>query len=219
LDPLNNGNSDAVFQILSPRIFPWNINPKFTVLEFQINSFSEFSFGIKATNPNPLPIETLRWKVEKKGSDAFVQWIQPYEEQLDAYEIEFSTNGKDFQSIHRVSAGQQNYHFLQSNAADLGKTGYYRITEINLDGSRASSNVQRLMWNNTLQFGPNPVITKGNIASSKSLRSSWELTDAQGRIIRSGTWNGKELEMDFQGLAAGIYFIRTEGEVLKWVKE
>jgi hypothetical protein len=30
---------------------------------------------------------------------------------------------------------------------------------------------------------------------------------------------GKELEMDFQGLAPGTYFVRTAGEVLKWVKE
>jgi len=25
--------------------------------------------------------------------------------------------------------------------------------------------------------------------------------------------------MDFQGLAPGTYFVRTAGEVLKWVKE
>jgi hypothetical protein len=219
LDPLNNGNSDAAFQILSPRISNWHINPKFTVLEFQINSFSEFSFGIKATNPNPLPIETLRWKVEKKGNDALVQWTQPQEELLEAYEVQFSTTGKDFQTIHRVSAGQQSYHFLQSNAADLGKTGYYRITEVNNDGSRASSSIQKLLWNSTLNYGPNPVVTKGILSSSKPLNTPWELVDAKGRVLRNGIWIGKELEMDFQGLAPGMYFIRTAEEVIKWVKE
>lgn len=219
LDPLNNGNADSAFQILTPRISAWHINPKFTVLEFQINSFSEFSFGIKANNPNPLPIETLRWKVEKKGNDALVQWTQPQEESVDAYEVQFSTTGKDFQTIHSVASGQNTYHFLQSNAGDLGKTGYYRMAEINRDGTRAYSQVQKLMWNSSLQFGPNPVLSKGNVSSSKTMNSNWELTDAQGRVLRKGLWMGKELEMDFQGLAPGTYFVRTAGEVLKWVKE
>lgn len=219
LDPLNNGNADSAFQVLTPKISAWHINPKFTVLEFQINSFSEFSFGIKANNPNPLPIETLRWKVEKKGNDALVQWTQPQEETVDAYEVQFSTTGKDFQSIHSVASGQNTYHFLQSNAGDLGKTGYYRMAEINRDGTRAYSQVQKLMWNSSLQFGPNPVLSKGNVSSPKTMNSNWELTDAQGRVLRKGLWMGKELEMDFQGLAPGTYFVRTAGEVLKWVKE
>lgn len=94
-----------------------------------------------------------------KGNGVKVDWTILTEVNVKRYEVERSVNGQDFQVIGTISAAQkQAYTFTDANPAQ--GSNYYRIRNVDLDGSSSLSQVVKVVFGkqvNNISLFPNPV--------------------------------------------------------------
>ena len=58
-----------------------------------------------------------------------------------------------------------------------------------------------------LQLSPNPTGVELRLKMGDAGPGQWLIHDAQGRLVRSGRWNGSEQTIAVSGLEAGLYTI------------
>jgi len=154
--------------------------------------------------------------------DAILKWSTANEIGNDHFDIEHSTNGKDFTVVGQVNADrsasiERSYSYLHENIS-LGKH-FYRIADVDRSGNKHFSQILTLTYgaNPTLQLYPNPVPAFITITSTTLLQGNeYSITSAAGSTVQKGTLRNQQI--DVQNLSSGQYWliIRTkQGEVLK----
>lgn len=105
------------------------------------NTFSTWAI---TDQPTTLPVSLLYFngKATSKGSE--LNWSTASEKNADAFVVEKSTNGKNFEAIGRLKAMgttnlQQLYSFTDGNAT--AQTNYYRLRQVDTDGTAAYSSI------------------------------------------------------------------------------
>jgi hypothetical protein len=111
------------------------------------SGFSGFGIGDPGEPPAPLPIELLYFKGTLKENAIQLHWATAMESNSDFFEIQHSTNARNFTPRGRVIAtGNSNntkeYSFIDEEAA-YG-THYYRLRNEDLDGTYTYSNIIQL---------------------------------------------------------------------------
>ncbi len=177
-----------------------------------------------------LPVKWLSFKGRTQGNDDVLMWLTASEENNRGFEVEAanpSENGVfNWQSIGFVAgSGTTNtvkaYTFVRdiSNVSRGSSNDfYYRLRQIDADGNADYSNTIYLQRHskNKLQLFPNPVSSELNIAV-EDREQTVEIIDAFGRTLYQNTTIPTRIDM--QEFAAGIYFIKIEGETFKFVKQ
>lgn len=99
----------------------------------------------------PLPVTLGDFKAVAKNGSIMLDWVTLTESNLDFFLVERSLNGIEFQSIAQLAAKGGStkalYSFTDSNPF-VGKN-YYRLTAVDLDGSRESFDVISVMYEAT----------------------------------------------------------------------
>ena len=106
------------------------------------------------------------------------------------FNIQYSTNGKDFETVGTVAANKQvNYSYSHSGFANA-TNHYYRLQIIDKDGSIAYSNIMKLQVSkktNNLKIEAYPNITKGNvtgiISNDKVETATVQILNSNGTIV------------------------------------
>ena len=107
------------------------------------------SSGVKITDFDiacnmVLPVEMVSFTGKRVGNENSLSWVTLSERNNDYFDIEWSVNPETevWTSISKVSAlgtgnsdVKQNYSTVHSNPA-IGKMNYYRITQVDKDGTR-----------------------------------------------------------------------------------
>lgn len=188
----------------------------------------------------PLPISLINLKADWKNNIAQVSWTTLIESNNKAFEIEFSTNATDFKYAGTVQSAAisgnsdqpLNYVFnhqeIKQGAANTNY--YYRLKQINLDGSFVYTPMVQLNDNVSIQVTAFPNITEGNVKLLVTGKSKAPvqamLIDNTGRIIQKISWQTDQTQLskqlDLSALSEGNYqLIVTQGnqsKVLKLVK-
>ncbi|NNE29430.1 MAG: T9SS type A sorting domain-containing protein, partial [Saprospiraceae bacterium] len=126
---------------------------------------------INVTAASQLPVEMSSFDVSKVNSgDALVEWITESEFENDYFEVEVSAGSsanKDFRSLTRIDGKglSTSTSFYTFTDKEPNKTGlrYYRIKQVDLDGTTTYSNVKSLRFAESIArvaVYPNPVIDK-----------------------------------------------------------
>ena len=113
---------------------------------------------------NPLPVTMTYFKGKATEAGSQLNWATASEKNSAAFEIERSTNGEDFETIGSVKAAGNSSQALQYTFTDrnaTGKTNYYRLRQVDLDGTFAYSAIVTIANNNkvadlTAVAYPNP---------------------------------------------------------------
>ncbi|NEM96261.1 T9SS type A sorting domain-containing protein [Pontibacter burrus] len=141
-----NGHEEAALQLFTARFLAdgWtaiseigNTRTGKTITATGVNSFNFLTFG---TSVMPLPVELVYFKAVKEGRNAMLQWKTASEKDNAGFEVQVSTDGKNYLKIGFVestvgtSAVAQHYSFTD---ARNGKNGvlYYRIKQLDTDGT------------------------------------------------------------------------------------
>jgi hypothetical protein len=111
----------------------------------------------------PLPVELISFSASYTNAATLLSWQTASETNSDAFIVERSENGNDFLEIGRLKAAGnsmdiRNYQYKDSQPLD--GTNYYRLKQIDLDGSYTYSNlrsVQAKASKPILQVNPVPV--------------------------------------------------------------
>ena len=214
----------------------------YTVTKNQIDDFATFTLGDKQ---NPLPVRLTAFDAKRLGNDALVTWQTASEQNSKGYEVQVSTNGKEYRTLSFVpsatpnSTGRTEYNYVDKESSKTGQR-YYRLRQVDLDGKDAyfgpaivSFDGKTVASSSSLVAYPNPI--KGGeelriaVQSKTSGLGQISVTDMTGRTIRQESVDLNSGISDvsvsqFSDLKSGMYIIRVklpsgENQTLKVMKQ
>jgi protocatechuate 3,4-dioxygenase beta subunit len=169
-----------------------------------------------------LPIRLESFTAAPQGGSVLLRWAVSEEINVDSYQIEFGTNGRDFNSIGSVVANNgRNYSLLHT--APVSGLNYYRLKTTDKDGKVSYSEVRKVNFGkgNTVAVYPNPAKDNLNITVTGSMvnrGATIQIMDIQGRVLVQRNTNAisQTESVNLSGLASGHYIVRiiTEAEVI-----
>ncbi len=166
-----------------------------------------------------LPVTLLSFKIQGLKEYNIVSWQTANEINTSHFNIQRTTDGKDFTTIWKVNAKGASEYSYNDNEKSSRKVLYYRLEIVDKDGSKTYSEIRELRMNNgQLIISPNPANDYINISGVKF--KSFRISDVSGRVISAG----KEKKVDINNLNTGTYNITIECmdgsiEVRKFVKK
>lgn len=202
-----------------------------SVTRNNVSAFSPFTIGSTSDQMNPLPVHFINVKATRNNTGTKVEWTNLTEEQTDHYEIERSSDGRNYakagEVMARVNSGQRaTYDWL--DISFLNSSVLYRIKAVSSNGNYTYSSIVKIDPTQQAEFiiYPNPVegnkltIQTGNTGTGKYLA---ELFDMNGRKIQSQLFvnNGASFSQVIDlpaNIKPGIYTMRFSGNNLKGLK-
>jgi uncharacterized protein (DUF1501 family) len=173
-----------------------------------------------------LPVELMYFNAEKANkADAHLTWRTASENSTDHFEIQRSTDGKNFKKMGQVKAKghtheAQRYEFFDQNLPlSTNAVFYYRLKINDLDGTFAYSDVKTILFGKdgskiVAEVYPNPshgsirLKLKGGIQSD--LMTEVVVNDYLGRqvlTINQHLAADAVVDLNLEGKATGVYFV------------
>ncbi len=192
------------------------------------NGIDQFDRLTLANISTPLAVTLLYLKAKPVDQQILVNWATATESGNDHFEIERSSNGRDFLLLATVpgagnSSNIQYYAYTDRNP--MPGINYYRLKQVDHNSHFTYSSV--VMVNAGINRGqfmtvyPNPA--SSNIKLSFTLLKNQDcrlqITDMSGKIVLNKTIRCidglNEMELNIAALPAGFYTINIEGSGLK----
>ena len=179
---------------------------------FSDNTYYVDNIYFSSTNNvlNPLPVDFKSFSIIKSNNTAQLSWIVGNEVNLNNYDVEKSTNGREFTKIGSViAAGKEKYNF---NDKDLvNGINYYRIKSVDKDGAYKYSIIKNISHNanGKVEYSiyPNPAkneLVIKNLVGTNDI----SLVDATGKVVlrQNNVTNGL-IALNIASLPNGFYTI------------
>ena len=188
--------------------------------------FTSFSPFTVTSGIGLVPLKLLSFVAKDRSKDVLLTWKTENEINTASFSVERSEDGIHFNSIGTLAAyntaGRHQYNL--TDGQPLKGISYYRLKQVDLNGSFVYSNIIALNRNsqeNSITVYPNPakdIVTVVFTASDKQRKL--QITDVRGAVIKTvivpaGAAN---IKTDMSALAKGIYHITLEDGTQKLVK-
>lgn len=167
----------------------------------------------------PLHIETFTAVATKGGNQ--LNWKAFADEAGDRFSIQRSADQSSWSNLTKMDAsrGDQTYSYL--DPFPLLNNNYYRLEQLNADGSIAYSQIVLVDGASPTSFRtyPNPCTDIINIAGPKPF-SKIVLRDLQSKIVSIKEYTGgtNSAQISTAGLANGVYILQVDGANFKFIK-
>jgi hypothetical protein len=186
---------------------------------------------------SPLPVELLSFIATAiENRVVSLDWVTSSEYSSDKFIIERSIDGKNWEVLTEKPAAGRSQQPIQYQVIDnspyLG-LNYYRLKQVDLDGSFVLSKVETAMITDHSEFTamiyPNPTMNHINIQFSNMdfKQRKLKVLDVQGKVLIKRDLTSKDkssiVPIDVSKLSQGSYLIQVETdsqelEVYKFVK-
>lgn len=181
-----------------------------------INTLSPWTL---AETSGAVPVTFSLFNVVCEDKAAVINWQTASESNSNFFEIQRSTNGRDWATIGKQNAAGQsnslhNYHYTDQSIAASAKI-FYRIKSIDFDGKENFTVIHSTTCGleGNWQVWPNPVQHQIHISLSSDgvYKTSIHLLDSKGSQIRQ--WNkelqrgNNQIELNIQDLPSGAYHL------------
>ncbi len=177
----------------------------------------------------PLPVTLTSFSAAPQGTGVAVNWTTASEQNNAGFEIQRSANGTDFAKLTTVAGmgTTQNSHiYSYFDAAPLSTISYYRLKQMDLDGTIAYSPVVAVqptaVSTAALSIYPNPTADRAIVTWETPLSGAgrWYLTNSTGQVVHAEALSGElttSLAVDLQAYPAGSYVLTVEagGKVVR----
>lgn len=164
-----------------------------------------------------LPLDISSFNASAEGNSAMLQWTAATQVNTDHYDVEYSRDGSDWESIGTVTVSGNpsmsgNYNYVQYSPAS--GSAYYRVAQVGSNGSVSYTSVQRLSFGaldgGGMNFYPNPArgqvtITAAGAGSSGNDIRSVQLLSIDGRVLQVSTGFRSGDSFDLSSYPAGVY--------------
>ena len=192
-----------------------------------INSFSNFILA--RYNSVTLPLHLLTFTAHKKGNINLLQWQTAQEINVDHFIVEKGFNGREYNTIGNVKAGQSNYSFTDNNP--MKATNYYRLKMVDNDGQYTYSPIRSINNSGTFSITVYPNPAKDNlqlqIESDEQTALQLQINSQDGKLLLShnstATAGSILRSINISALAKGSYFLKAttgnkEEQIVKFEK-
>lgn len=191
----------------------------------QVNPTVIFYDDLSLVASTTLPVTLLDLSaVQKPDHTVELQWQTAQEQNSNYFEVQRSSNGKDFTPIGQVTAAGNshtisNYSFV--DRSPLGGSSFYRLKPVDLDGSFKYSRIVRVVTvasSQSIEVFSNPFHDQLGlrIAATMPDKLVFSLTDLSGRVCWQQTYS-EQTGNNFvnlyppAGMAAGMYLLQVKG--------
>lgn len=172
-------------------------------------------FGDNCAFDIVLPVELVDIQARPKADHIQLSWTTATEIDFSHYEIEHSTNGKQFALLHKTKTQEENgslsalfYAWMHHHPAK--GSNYYRLKMVDLDGTFEYSPIVHSTWHekDDLQVFPNPVTSTFRV---KGGVQDLQLLNINGQVVKNWQRAVSGIDYDIQNLPSGIYqLVNTE---------
>jgi hypothetical protein len=173
-----------------------------------------------------LPVRFSSFNANLKSRQTHLLWQTSYEENNRYYQAERSADGINWGAIYTVEgAGVRSNNIRNYATIDkqpLNGVNYYRIRQVNTDGSFSFSDVRTVNngIGNAISIYPNPgkgIFTVSGLSKGQS--HQLRVLDITGKLIQSANTSADMYRFNMTDAAHGVYFIQVDGkEHLRFVK-
>ncbi len=179
--------------LITPNSVVWDATMEYWKVTFATPSFSEFYVHANNLGGTPLPVTYKSFEATKENRTAVLNWATASEQNNLGFNIERSTDGRQFTSIGWVAtkAEQGNsttslsYRFIDKNPFP-GKN-YYRLQQKDVDGKFNYSIIRSVDFNNATAFQcyPNPTADLLNIEHKSDAAGTIQvrIVDITSRLV------------------------------------
>lgn len=209
--------------LMANYVSSWNYDPTTIVnigeQSFRMNNVSSINTYTGTDPSHPLPVELVLFNGVVKTTDANLFWQSASELNAQAYEVERSYDGKQFESVGSVKTLNKasKYEFIDFGAFANNATAYYRLKMLDNDGTAEYSNTIILQTNkeNTLEASvyPNPYTSSTSLSFNSTTEEQANVTiiDIQGKTVWSTTITTQKgtnsIPLDLTAQKPGMYFV------------
>lgn len=198
-----------------------------------ITVFSPFAVG---KTPYVLPVKFSYVNAARGNGHNSIYWKAACSSSETTFDIERSTDGRNFSSINSITASQlrcaQPFDYVDNSI--LPGTVFYRIKSVEITGQITYSTIVKLTDGQTgirlTSILPNPVINEAqlNIISPKKDMVQLVVVSMDGKLIQRRNVQlqagSSIVNLDVTSLQPGVYMIKGtfengEGNTLKFVKQ
>lgn len=169
----------------------------------------------------PFPVELLEFEAFVHGKAAArLEWVTASEINSARFEVERSFDARSFEQVGSVAAAgnaslRTEYHYIDNPVP--GNIVYYRLRQVDLDGSFTYSPVRQLRFSGeeALAFRLYPVPTPGPIVLEAAVEPGGEyevsVLDAAGRSVfrQQAAFAAGRFEMDLSALPPALYALEV----------
>jgi hypothetical protein len=160
-----------------------------------------------------LPLKISEFSATAQGNSAFLQWTASTQENTDHYNVQYSQDGTNWQSLSDVSVTgnpdlASNYSYVQYSPAT--GNAYYRIAQVSSDGSYSYTNIQHLTFGagpGAVTCYPNPSRGQVTIASGAASFKGVQLLSIDGKVLQVATGFRSGESIDLSTYPAGVYLV------------
>lgn len=175
-----------------------------------------------------LPVEMIRFDGLAVEGSMRLSWITATENNNVGFEVQRSTNGKDYEKVGWVDGQGNSYEEIEYSFEDIdidpNVQYYYRLKQIDYDGSEDITDAIVLVWEDAHimtvdDISPNPVrdsyVHLGIHAKSERdisiqlYNSVGQLISRQDRMILDGY---NKVMIELSNVPNDMYYIKVEGE-------
>ena len=185
---------------------------------------NQFSYALPAhsvyhlvlSTTTSLPVKLISFKAEKAKEQhaAEIEWSTSSEVNAGFFQIERSSNGKDFFSVHtqKAEGNMQSaitYHYLDKNLS--ATTYYYRLKSVDKDGNFAYSRIVTLLldYTDALFLSPSPAQNSFTIKNFKgNLPCNIAIYDIGGKLVKKEIMVKTDQEFGIGNLVSGVYLVK-----------
>ncbi len=147
----------------------------------------------------PLPVTLLNFSGASRSEGILLSWQTAMELNNEYFDIQRSTDGANFQSIHkRAGAGNSNSLLSYQYLDPYEGTGivYYRLVQHDFDGKTATSRVIAVQLSNKpkvpVSIAPNPFAESVVLTKLVDEQATIIVYDILGRVVESKTTSADE---------------------------
>jgi hypothetical protein len=196
-----------------------------TVVRVALPSYPNFYLTL-GDRTRPLPVSLTAFSATVAGVNANLAWTTATEKNSAGFEVQVSTTGSSYRKIAFVaskspnSQQQQNYTYVDTEAGKTG-TRYYRLRQVDLDGTESFSPVRTVAFNGnavatTTSAYPNPFTTYVDLSIDAAIAGTApvrvQLIDMTGRIVREQMISVENASLRLNaldGLNSGLYLAKV----------
>ena len=200
---------------------------------FPAGPLGDFTLATDINTPpstNPLPVELVRFEALRQPvAGVRLAWATATEKNSARFEVQRSLDGLTFATVLSVAAqgnSSQPRAYAALDAQAPASRLYYRLRQVDLDGTVAFSSVVTVNGNNgpagELSVYPNPTSDRLTAALPAAEGRTYRVLNPLGQVMDQGAAAGANPAVDVRRLPAGIYFLElssaTGRQVRRFVK-
>lgn len=173
-----------------------------------------------ASSLHSLPVAWLDITATLKNQFTELVWKTATEDRVDYYEVQHSTDGRQWQSLSNVNPkGNPLNDYLFLHAQPPAGINQYRIREVSQTGSYSFSKIVTVLVTTASQnmlLYPNPA-HKQTVNLFLTSPATISIYQANGTLISRKKYTAGLQQLDASGLQAGLYLISNGIQQIRWV--